>query len=218
MDKVEETLKNIEMEEISWRYELTEAEDKQHSFGRVPEDKNVVAFWSVPRTTGEFLKFMVEFAKSKIILELGCSAGYSTLFLANATQSTNGHVYTTEILPEKIKIARKNFVDSSLQNNITLIEDNILNVLKRWDRTKKIDLVFLDADKEKYSTYLDLLLPLLSEKSMIIVDNAGKVRMADGSLIDSEHIKNFVQDVRSNKNLNSVMINMDNGLLLIKKK
>ncbi|HLD58005.1 MAG TPA: hypothetical protein VJA47_06865 [archaeon] len=76
MDRFEKTLRKIERLEKSWRYELTDKEDRQHSFGRVPEDKKTIAFWSVPRSTGEFLSFMVELTKPKTILELGCSAGY----------------------------------------------------------------------------------------------------------------------------------------------
>jgi len=218
MDKFERTLQKIEKLEKEWRYTLTEKQDKEHSFGRVPEDEREIAFWSVPKSTGKFLKFMAKFTRSKIILELGCSAGYSTLFLAKAIEQTKGHVFTTEILDEKIKLAKKHFNESGLSKSITLIERDIMEVLKNWDKNKLIDLVFMDADKENYLLYLSLMLPLLNKKGLIIVDNAGKVRMADGRLIDSEHIGHFVKEVKNDKNLNSVFLDMDNGLLLIHKK
>ena len=218
MDNLEKTLRKIEKLEKEWKYTLSEVEDKQHSFGRVPEDDREVAFWSVPRSTGEFLRFMVRFAKSKTILELGCSAGYSTLFLVDGAKENKGKVYTTEILKAKIKLAKKHFKESGLSEYITLIEKDIMEVLKEWEKKNKLDLVFMDADKEKYIVYLDLLIPLLSEKGIIIVDNAGKVRMVDGRLIDSEHINKFVKKVKSRKDLNSFFLNIDNGLLLISRR
>lgn len=218
MDEFEKIIKKIEEEEKDWRYILSDDEDKEHSFGRVPEDGKEVAFWSVPRSTGKILEFMTKFTKSKTILELGCSVGYSTLFLAKAIKENNGHIFTTEILGKKIELAKKNFSESGLSDFITLLEENIVNVLKNWNKNKKLDLVFMDADKENYSLYLDYLIPLLNEKGLIIVDNAGKVRMADGRLIDSEHIRKFRYKVENDKNLNSVFLDVDNGLLLISKK
>ncbi|MBU4477000.1 class I SAM-dependent methyltransferase [Candidatus Parcubacteria bacterium] len=218
MDKFKKTIQKIEKQEKSWRYILTEEEETKHSFGRVPEDDREVAFWSIPRSTGEFLEFMAKFTKSKIILELGCSVGYSTLFLAKAAKENKGHVFTTEILDKKIDMAKKNFSESGLSNVITLLEKEIIDVLKKWNKNEKIDLVFVDADKENYSLYLKYLIPLLSKRGLIMVDNAGKVRMANGDLIDSEHINKFVKKVKNNKKLNNAFINMDNGLLLINKK
>lgn len=218
MDKFEKIIQKIEEQEKDWRYILSDEEDKKHSFGRVPEDDKEVAFWSVPRSTGKFLEFMTKFTKSKTILELGCSVGYSALFLAKAVKEKDGHIFTTEILDKKIELAKKNFSESGLSDFITLLEKDIVDVLKNWNKNKKIDLVFMDADKENYSLYLDYLIPLLSENGLIIVDNAGKVRMASGELIDSEHIKKFRSRVKNDKNLNSVFLDVDNGLLLISKK
>ena len=217
MDKFEKTLQKIEKLEKSWRIILSDEEDKKHSFGRVPEDDKQVAFWSVPRSTGKFLEFMTKFTKSKIILELGCSAGYSTLFLAKGAKENKGHVFTTEILEQKIKLAKQHFSEAGMSDFITLLEEEISSVLKRWNR-EKIDLVFMDADKENYSSYFDFILPLLKKNGLIIVDNAAKVRMADGRLIDSNHIKKFVKKVQTDKSLNNVLLDVDNGLLLISKR
>jgi caffeoyl-CoA O-methyltransferase len=217
MKMFEETLRDIEKLEKEWKYTLSEEENVRHSFGRVPEDGKDIALWSVPRSTGNFLTFITEALGAKTILELGCSAGYSTLFLAKAVQNTGGHIFTTEILKEKINLAKKHFSKAEVESQITLIEKDILLVLQEW-KNKPLDLVFMDADKERYSTYLNLLLPLLSPKGIIIVDNAGKVRMSNGDLIDSEHILKFRKEVAKNTSLNTSFLEVDNGLLLISKK
>ncbi len=218
MDAFEKTLRKIEKLEKTWRYELSDEEDMQHSFGRVPEDKKTIAFWSAPRSTGEFLRFMIEVTNSKVILELGCSAGYSTLFLAKGAELTGGHVCTTEIFKPKIVLAQKHFKEAKLSEKITLYENDIKHVLEKWDKSLHVDLVFMDADKENYEKYYELSLPIMKKHGLIIVDNAGKVKMTDGSFVDSEHIKNFVKKVKSDKRVSTVYLNFDNGILLAYKK
>lgn len=215
-EKISETLRKIEQLEHSWEYVLSDEESAMHSFGRVPEDGNSVSFWSVPKSTGEFLQCMVELLGAKVVLELGCSVGYSTLFLAAGVQKTSGHIFTTEILSQKIFLAKEHFCEAGVDSVVTLFDKDIVEVLQEW-KEEKIDLVFMDADKEKYSDYFELLLPLLNEKGIIIVDNAGKVRMRSGELIDSEHIKEFVKKVHQDKRVECFFLDADNGLLLIKK-
>ena len=173
MNDFEKTISKIELLEKEWRYELSNVEDKEHSFGRVPEDGKTVAFWSVPRNTGEFLLFMVNLLKPKKILELGCSVGYSTLFLAKGVNQWKGIVHTTEILKEKIELAKEHFQDANFNQCIKLYEKDIREVLNNWEEDEKIDFVFIDADKERYQEYLEKILPLLKDDALIIVDNAG---------------------------------------------
>jgi len=217
MDAINKTLEKIEKMEGIWKYILSEEEDKVHSFGRVPEDWREVGFWSVPRATWEFLKFMVKLTGSKKILELWCSVWYSTIYLARGILKSKGHVYTTEILQEKIKISKENFKEAGLEDKITLIEDDIRNTLENESITSDLDFIFMDADKERYVEYLDLLVPKMKKWTLIIVDNAWKVRMADWRLIDSEHIKVFKEKVEKDGRISSVFLNFDNGLLLISK-
>lgn len=218
MNAFEKTLRKIEKNEKTWRYKLSYKEDKKHSFGRVPEDRKTVAFWSVPRSTGEFLKLMVEITKAKNILELGCSAGYSALFLAKGAELTDGHVYTTEILRPKISLAKKYFKEAKLSNRITLYEDDIIEVLEKWNTALQIDLVFMDADKENYITYWEKMVPLIKKGGLIIVDNAGRVKMPDGSYTDCIHINKFIKKVRMDKRTENIYLNFDNGILIAHKK
>lgn len=216
VDTCEKVLRKIEFMEHNWYYQLTDVQDKAHSFGRISQDGKVVCLWSVPRTTGELLQFMVGLTKAKTILELGCSAGYSTLFLAKAARENKGHVYTTEIFEEKIKLARKNFKESGLEKDITLIEGDILQVLREWK--KPLDFVFMDADKHNYSKYFDLLVPMLKRGGLIIADNANITITNSGEGIKHPAMCHFLGRIKHDKRVASYVLDFDNGLAIIYKK
>jgi predicted O-methyltransferase YrrM len=88
-----------------------------------------------------------------------------------------------------------------------LHQQDIIEVLNGWDKGK-IDLVFMDADKQRYDQYLDRLMPLLADNGIIIVDNAGNY---------AEHMQLFLEKCKSDKGLVAHFLNIDFGLLLILK-
>lgn len=208
MNKVDRVLRRIEKMEKKWKYFLTEDESKTSSFGRIPLDRNKIELWSVPRTTGELLRSLILITKSKKILELGCSAGYSTIWMGLGAKEMKGRIYTTEIFPPKIKMAKKNFKDAGLDSVITLIEKDITDVLSTWNKGK-VNFVFMDADKQNYLKYYNLIFPILKKGGFIVADNA----------VNYDYLmKPFLKKVKSDKRIISQTLDFDNGLLLIYKK
>lgn len=159
------TLAEIEKLEKTWSFV---PQDNAHSFGR-KEKNEKIGFWSVPRKSAMVMKRIIELAGYKNILEVGTSAAFSTIFLANAAKCAKGSVRTIELLQPKIDLAKKHISKSSL-TNITLLEGEASQILSNW-KGPKIDFVFLDADKENYGKYLELLIPLMNRNGMIIADN-----------------------------------------------
>jgi len=158
--------------------------------------------WQIPRSTGEFLNFLVYLLKPKRILELCTSIGYSTIWIAEAANTYGGNVKTLEIFKPKIAIAKKNFKKSGL-NNITLIECDAVEYTKKYKY--KIDLLFLDAAKEEYITYYHNLLPNFKSGSVIIADNACSHR---------ENIQDYINYLQRDKRVKNYFLNIDNGLLM----
>jgi predicted O-methyltransferase YrrM len=180
---------------------------KKGDMGLLPEDKDIGA-WQVPPSSAMLLHFLSLSNGSKVILELGTSVGYSTVWLALTAKETKGHVYGTEFFKEKAQVAKANFKKIGLEKFITLYEENIVDVLKGWDKSKKIDFVFMDADSQHYHNYLDVLWPLLSPKGIIAVDNVGDF---------PHHMKAFLRKIARLKNTATYMLNIDHGILLIAK-
>jgi predicted O-methyltransferase YrrM len=158
-------LHTIEAMEHTWSFKLA---NQSKAFGQKVRGE-MIKLWSVNRKTAGVLEGLVTATKAKRVLEIGTSAGYSTLFLANGAMHNHGKVFTIEALPEKILLAKKHFKQSGLKN-ITLLEGNALKILKTWKRGS-VDFVFLDADKENYGNYLRYLLPIMKVDALIVADN-----------------------------------------------
>ncbi len=204
--KMAAVLADIENLDNHWTCELTNEQVKEHSFGRIRNlEEKVVKLWSVPRTTGQLLKFFVIATGAKTILELGCSAGYSTLWITQGAMVTGGHVYTTEILPEKIAIAEKHFKTADVKKYITLYQQDIMQTLSHWQHGP-IDLLFMDADIQRYPDYLEKVEPLLNEKAMIIVDNA---------LTHESYMQAFFDKVKALNKFIMEILPVDHGIALL---
>lgn len=201
----------IEAIEYTWEYQT---DPNAHSFGR-KEKNEIIKLWSVPNKSAHVLRNLVILTGAKRILEVGTSAGYSTLFLADGARHNNGHVTTVELLHEKADLAKKFFDDSEL-DNIELIEDEASKVIENWGKGE-IDLVFLDADKENYGKYFELLMPYLRKGAIIIADNIndyGHMMTDYLQKVTGTHLPKS----RSDKRVSSYYLAaLDNGLMFTKK-
>ena len=124
----------------------------------------------------------------------------------------NGTIQTIEKNDELIEIQNKYFEKSSYRKNIFQLTGNALQILPTLN--EKYDLIFLDADKKNYLTYLDLLIPKLKRKGILMTDNVlwnGKV-LNNVKDKDSQIIDNYNKKVNSDKRLNSVMLPIRDGI------
>ena len=201
-DKVKATLKKVEELEKTWSLE-TGKMDGTDNFN----ENKTIRFWSVPKTSGNFLNYMVYASKAKVILELGCSAGYSAIYMASAAKETGAKFFTTEIFPPKIELAKKHFEEAGL-DNITILEGDIIETIKNW-KNEKIDMVFMDAEKVQYINYYKNLWEHLSQGAIIIADN-----FTD----QAEALKPFLDFVEKDERVVSTVLRFDNGLLMVYKK
>jgi predicted O-methyltransferase YrrM len=177
---------------------------------------NSLNLLSVPRTTADVLGYLVLYSNSKNILELGTSAGYSTLHLAKAAKLNQGMVYTIDSSEKKCRIARQNFLKSGLDKRILLVEGDASDILNNWEY-EKIDFIFLDADKERYGKYLEKLLPILNIGGLIVADNIndyGHLMEDFLQKVSGTHLPNSRCDQRVKS---TYIAQLDNGLMVVKK-
>jgi len=124
---------------------------------------------------GRVLSMLSKLIHPKHILEIGTYTGYATLCLAEGLQE-NGSIDTLDNNEELFDFQRKYFDKSGYKNQIVQHLGNALDIIPTLD--KKYDLVFIDADKENYINYFNVILPKMNKGGIILSDNvlwSGKV-------------------------------------------
>ena len=102
------------------------------------------------------------------VLEIGTFTGYSALSMAAALPE-DGRIDTLDVEPRHAEVAQRYFDRSPHGSKITLHLGPALETLERLEGLW--DLVFVDADKGNYDAYVEAVLPRLSERGLIAIDN-----------------------------------------------
>ncbi len=136
--------------------------------------------------TGRFLALVAANAPEGACLEIGTSAGYSTLWIAMACQMSGRTMTTFEVLPEKAKLARETFQITQMEGIIKLVEGDARDYISQYP---KIAFCFLDAEKELYGECYEAVVPNLARGGLLVADNAIDFRetlqpMLDRALAD----------------------------------
>jgi caffeoyl-CoA O-methyltransferase len=124
---------------------------------------------------GRVLSLLSKLVNPKAILEIGTFTGYATLCLAEGLQA-GGTLDTLDNNEELYDFQRKYFDKSPWGNQITQHLGNALDIIPSLD--KKFDLVFIDADKQNYPNYWNVIVPLMNKGGIILSDNvlwSGKI-------------------------------------------
>lgn len=123
----------------------------------------------IPPETGKFIALLAASAPEGEFIEIGTSAGYSTLWLALACEATQRRLTTFEILPEKAELARQTFQASGIEGTVSLVVGDALEYIRQYDR---MAFCFLDAEKEIYGECYEAVVPRLVRGGLIVADNA----------------------------------------------
>lgn len=124
---------------------------------------------------GRVLSMLTKLVQPKHVLEIGTYTGYATLCMAEGL-AENGTIDTIDVNEELVDF-QKNYFDASPWGN--QIQQHLGEAIKIIPTIKKnFDFVFIDADKESYIDYFNLIVPLMKKGGVIITDNvlwSGKV-------------------------------------------
>lgn len=124
---------------------------------------------------GRVLSMLAKLIRPVNILEIGTYTGYSALCLCEGMQE-NGTLHTIDIKEELVDFQRKHFDKSPWGQQIIQHLGEAVDIIPTLD--VKFDLVFIDADKENYINYFNIILPKMNKGGIILSDNvlwSGKV-------------------------------------------
>jgi predicted O-methyltransferase YrrM len=155
---------------------------------------------NITPATGRLLWILARQARATRILEVGTSNAFSTIWLADAARETGGRVVTLEADPGKVALARENLGRAGLLDHVDIRQGRAADTLARLPGP--FDLVFLDADRASYATYLELALPKLVPGGLLIADNV---------VSHAAELEHYVGRVKSHPELFSVTVPVGNG-------
>jgi caffeoyl-CoA O-methyltransferase len=123
----------------------------------------------IPPETGRFLALLAAMAPEGEYVEIGTSAGYSTLWLALACRATGRTITTFEVLEEKARLAQETFQRAEVEDVVGLVLGDAREHLQDM---KGIAFCFLDAEKEAYLDCYDAVVPNMVPGGILVADNA----------------------------------------------
>lgn len=159
----------------------------------------------IPPETGKFLAITAASAPAGDIIEIGTSAGYSTMWLALAARHTGRKIITFELMSNKIALATETFKQASVEDVVTLVHGDALELLKDYH---DVAFCFLDAEKEIYRACYDLVLP-----NMV----AGGLLAADNAINQRDKMDGMIEYAETDPRTDALVVPVGKGVLLSRK-
>lgn len=168
---------------------------------------------------GRILSMISKLTKPKYILEVGTYTGYSTLCLAEGIKDS-GELHTIDNNEELYNFQREYFNKSGYGDKIFQHLGNAIDLIDTINL--KFDLIFLDADKENYTNYLELLVNKLNTNGVLITDNvlwSGKVikSISDDDL-STQEIDKFNKLMNQRSDMETIILPIRDGISISRKK
>jgi len=167
---------------------------------------------------GQLLKQIVMISGARRIIEVGTFTGYSALRLAEGLPE-DGELFTCDINPESLAMARRYFEKSKHGKKIKIVEGPALETIPTIEGS--FDLAFIDADKVNYRNYYEAILPRLKKGGIVLVDNV----LWGGSVIDESKndestraIKEFNEHISQDERVEKVLLTVRDGLYFMVKR
>lgn len=169
---------------------------------------------------GRVLSMFSHMLRPRRILEIGTYTGYAALCMAEGL-TDDGVLHTIDINEELETMVRKYIGEAGMENKIKFHIGNALEIVPALNET--IDLVFIDADKENYSNYYDLVFDKLRSGGIIIADNvlwSGKV-LDEKELakdVETKALNAFNKKIHADDRVENVLMPIRDGLMVVRKK
>lgn len=181
------------------RLEQADAQDRINGTPRMERLRQI------PPETGKFLAILAASAPKGKIIEIGTSAGYSSLYLALACRSLATKLVTYEVLEDKAVLARETFEKAEVNDVIELVVGDALEHLKDIE---DIAFCFLDAEKEVYQACYDLVIPRMVHGGILVADNV---------ISHQTELQPFVDQALSDERVDAVVVPIGKGELLCRR-
>ena len=160
----------------------------------------------IPPDTGRFIALLAATAPDGRYIEVGTSAGYSTLWLALACRMLGRRITTYEILQEKAKLARQTFEVTGVDDVVDFVHGNALDHL---NDCCGVSFCFLDAEKEIYTECYEAVIPNMVTGGILVADNA---------INHEDTLRTMLDRALSDSRVDAMIVPIGKGELVCRKK
>jgi caffeoyl-CoA O-methyltransferase len=190
-------------ERILSRMKQLERQDEADRLDSTPVSRRLR---QIPSETGRFLALLAASAPPGKWVEIGTSAGYSTLWLSLAAMETGHKVITFDVDPAKVALARETFRLAGVENWVEPVEADARQQLPGLN---EISFCFIDLEKELYLDCYELVVPRMV---------AGGILVADNAISHQEGLATFLERVMQDKRVDALVVPIGKGDLLCRKR
>lgn len=166
---------------------------------------------------GSFLTLFSKLVSPAQILEVGTYTGYSAICLAKGLKP-GGKLTTLELNDELRQTALSFFKKAGLEEAIVLVNGDAMEIIPKLDG--HFDLAFIDANKESYPAYYEMIVEKVRPGGYILVDNVlwgGKVLSNKETDPSTQAIREFNRLVTKDPATENLLLPVRDGLMLIRK-
>ncbi len=166
---------------------------------------------------GRFLSMISKFIQPKTILEIGTYTGYSAICLAEGL-TPEGQLITIDVNEELETQVRSYFSQAGLTSKIDYHIGDATKIIPALNQN--FDLVFIDADKENYALYYDLVFEKVNPGGAILADNvlwSGKVTQSKVDK-DTRALIEFNKKIHADNRVESLLLPLRDGIMMVRKK
>jgi caffeoyl-CoA O-methyltransferase len=168
---------------------------------------------------GRYLSMISKVHQPKRILEIGTYTGYSALCLAEGL-TPDGKLYTIDVNEELAHKVKSYFNESGIKEQMHLMIGDAIEIIPQLK--EKWDLVFIDADKENYATYFDLVIAHMNPGGLILADNvlwSGKVvEDIKGNDLSTKALMAFNDKVHADARVENILLPIRDGIMMARVK
>lgn len=167
---------------------------------------------------GALLQVLVAALGAKDVLEVGTFTGYSAICLARGLPE-GGRLTCLELEPEFARIARRNVDDAGVGDRVEIVVGPAQRSLEAMPAEPRFDLVFLDANKDGYPAYYELILPRLRQNGLLLIDNT----LFGGDVLDPQDdtartLHELNDAILADERVDTAMALVADGLTFVRKR
>jgi caffeoyl-CoA O-methyltransferase len=187
---------------VQERMAFLEAVDARDRLDGTPKARRLR---QIPPETGKLLALLAAGAPPGLVLEIGTSGGYSSLWLALACRARGDRLISFEEDANKVALARQNFHLAGVQELIQVVQGNALDLLPHYPG---VAFCFLDIEKDVYTACYQSVVPNLVPGGLLCADNV---------ISHAEELEQFLEDVEADPRLDALVVPVGKGVLVCRR-